>query len=179
MKKMMCMLLVLILMTCAACAKKMPVEDDTQTMILEEVESTDTAEKTETVPEAEPVQEAEETEKDDSAEDTTEMTAEETEESAEQYEPKSEAEPQLPPTTPSVPSGTAGTATINNSPVRAFNDVSELNGLQPIKPFEHVMVGNVPYAWDGYEWFDATATMTVGGGSIVIEGGLSDELVGY
>ena len=176
----MCLLVSLVLLTCAGCAKKMPVEDDTQTMILEEVESTDTAEKTETVPEAEPVQEAEETEKDDSAEDTTEMTAEETEESAEQYEPKSEAEPQSPPTTPGVPSGTAGTAMINNSPVRAFNDVSELNGLQPIKPFEDVMVGGVPYGWDGYEWFDATALMTVGGGSLTIVGGdLSGIQVGY
>ena len=67
----------------------------------------------------------------------------------------------------------------NGSPVRAFNSVSELNGLQPIKAFETVMVGNTPYGWDGMEWFDATANMTVGGGSIVIEGGLSDELVGY
>ena len=90
--------------------------------------------------------------------------------------------PQQEPTTPpqsSGPSGTAGTATINGSTVRAFNDVSELNGLQPIKAFESVMVGGVPYKWDGVEWYNATANMTVGGGSIVIEGGLSDELVGY
>ena len=88
-------------------------------------------------------------------------------------------EPSTPPSQPSGPSGTAGTAMFNGSPVRAFNSVSELNGLQPIKTFETVMIGGTPYRWDGMEWYDATANMTVGGGSIVVEGGLSGIQVGY
>lgn len=88
-------------------------------------------------------------------------------------------EPSTPPSQPSGPSGTAGTATFNNSPVRAFNSVSELNGLQPIKPFETVMVNGVPYRWTGSEWGDASATTTVGGGSLTIVGGdLSGHQVG-
>lgn len=88
-------------------------------------------------------------------------------------------EPSTPPSQPSGPSGTAGTATHNGSTVRAFNSVSDLNGLKPIEVFETVMVNGVPYGWTGDSWEDMSATLTVGGGSIVIEGGLSDELVGY
>lgn len=83
------------------------------------------------------------------------------------------------PSTPSGPSGTAGTAMHNGSTVRAFNSVSDLNGLKPIKPFETVMVGNTPYDWDGSAWFNATDLTTVGGGTLIVEGGLSGEQAGY
>lgn len=62
--------------------------------------------------------------------------------------------------------GTAGTADFNGSPARAFNDVSELNGLKPIKPFETVMINGTPYGWTGSEWGDATGNLTVGGGGV-------------
>ena len=87
-------------------------------------------------------------------------------------------EPTTPPQ-PSGPSGTAGTAMFNGSPARAFNSVSELNGLQPIKAFETVMINGVPYGWTGVSWEDMSATLTVGGGSLVVEGGLSGIQVGY
>ena len=93
-----------------------------------------------------------------------------------------ETPPQQEPTTPpqsSGPSGTAGTAMFNGSPARAFNSVSELNGLQPIKAFETVMINGVPYGWTGVSWEDMSATLTVGGGSLVVEGGLSGIQVGY
>ena len=88
-------------------------------------------------------------------------------------------EPSTPPSRPSGPSGTAGTAMHNGSTVRAFNSVSDLNGLQPIKAFECVMVNGVPYKWDGSEWFDASANEVVGGGTLIVEGGLSGEQAGY
>ena len=88
-------------------------------------------------------------------------------------------EPSTPPSQPSGPSGTAGTAMFNGSPARAFNSVSELNGLQPIKAFETVMINGVPYGWTGVAWEDMSATLTVGGGSLVVEGGLSGIQVGY
>ena len=101
--------------------------------------------------------------------------------------PPEETQPTTPPaqepTTPpqsSGPSGTAGTAMFNGSPARAFNSVSELNGLQPIKAFETVMVNGVPYGWTGVSWEDMSDTLTVGGGGLYIEGGgLSGEQAGY
>ena len=61
--------------------------------------------------------------------------------------------------------------------VREFASVSDLNGVSPIKEFEIVSVGGVPYTWTGYEWADYSGFSTE-----VIDvdiGGLSGELVGY
>ena len=116
----------------------------------------------------------EQREAEQTAQEAAQQPPVENNENTEEPTPQPEPQPKVTST-----SGTAGTAEINGSTVRAFNDVSELVGLKPVKPFEDIMVGGVNYGWTGTAWEDMSATLTVGGEVNVIEGGLTGELVGY
>lgn len=56
-----------------------------------------------------------------------------------------------------------GSAVINGQTVtglRYFDSVDQLAGVAPIKEFETVSVGGVPYAWTGTEWGDYSGFYT-------------------
>ena len=71
-----------------------------------------------------------------------------------------------------------GTATVNGRSVRAFNSVSDLNGLTPQKPFETVSVNGVPYKWTGSMWADASQNYADTPNDYTEIGGLSGIKVG-
>ena len=75
--------------------------------------------------------------------------------------------------------GSSGTAIVNGRSVRAFNSVSDLNGVSPQKPFETVSVNGVPYKWTGSKWADASQNYADTPNDYTEIGGLSGIQVGH